>query len=326
MEAGALPVPQDVLRRLVTVVSYPVEFFASTDPVLGPGTSEFFHRKRQAMSARLLNKIHAEINVRRMNLARLLRSYELTSDNIPQLDPDEFDGSPAEIARAVRASWQIPRGPVPDLTVAIEDAGGIVIPCDFETPLVDAISRWVPGLPPLFFINRDMPGDRQRLSLGHELGHMVMHRTPKPEMEAEAYEFAAELLMPESDIRPSLDDLSLERLAALKPFWKVSMAALLRRATTLGKVTERKARTLWMQLGKAGLRQREPAEIDVPQEQATLLREIVALHRAEFGYTTEQLGQLVALNEDELRRVFGIEQTAPERRGRLRILTPAETA
>ena len=51
----------------------------------------------------------------------------------------------------------------------------MVISVDFETPRIDAISRWMPGLPPLFFVNKDIPKDRYRYSLTHELGHVVMH-------------------------------------------------------------------------------------------------------------------------------------------------------
>lgn len=323
IEAGVLPVTTELLEGLARELSYPENFFKQSDPVLGPGTTEFFHRKRQAVSARLLGKIHAQINIRRMNVARLLRSTELTIHNIPQFDLDEFHGAADEIARAVRATWQLARGPIPQLTRTIEDAGGIVVACDFETTLVDAVSRWVPGLPPLFFLNQNMPGDRQRLSLAHELGHIVMHQTPRAEMEDEAYRFAAELLMPAADIRTSLDDLTLERLAALKPFWRVSMAALLKRADDLGRISPRRARTLWMQLGKAGLRVREPSEVAVPVEQGSLISEMLGVHRQEFGYTLEQISDLLALNADEIRDTFGVTWSPVEARSRLRILGAA---
>ena len=92
------------------------------------------------------------MNIRRMQVARLLQGVKMQPDNIPELDPEAFDGKPEEVARAVRAAWNLPRGPVHNLTATIEDAGGIVILTDFGTPLLDAVSRWVPGLPPLFSV------------------------------------------------------------------------------------------------------------------------------------------------------------------------------
>ena len=100
----------------------------------------------------------------------------------------------------------MPNGPVLSMTSSVEDAGGIVVLIDFGTPLVDGVSRWVPGLPPLFFLNQAAPGDRGRMTLAHELGHMVMHHVARAEMEVQAFEFAQEFLMPAKDIRHQLDD------------------------------------------------------------------------------------------------------------------------
>lgn len=319
IEAGLLPVADAVLERLAAVLDYPEEFFSLPEPIYGPGVSEFFHRKRKSMSARLLSRLHAQVNIRRIHVARLLQGVDIDPDRVPELDPDEFPGGVEDVARAVRAAWNLPRGPVENLTRAIEDAGGIVIPTDFGTPLLDAVSRYVPGMPPLFFTNHDSPGDRQRLTLAHELGHMVMHHVPNPDMEREAMQFAAEFLMPERDIRHEFDErLSLDRLVALKLRWRVSMQALLMRAEQLGKVTPRYARYLWMQIGKAGFRTHEPAEADIPREVPTLLAEIVDLYRHTLGYSASDIAELVAVNPHELESGYGVSLTAREARARLK--------
>src|SRR4029078_5474641 len=106
-------------------------------------------------------------------------------------------------------------GTITNVIRMIEDAGGIVIRYPFGSARIDAISRWVPGLPPLFFVNEGLPTDRERITLCHEFGHLVMHDVPNADMESEANQFAAELLMPEREIGPQLDRVSLDRLAAL---------------------------------------------------------------------------------------------------------------
>lgn len=110
---------------------------------------------------------------------------------------------------------------------------------------------------------------------------------------------SAELLMPERDIRSQFGKVSMERLAVMKPYWKVSMAALLMRARDLGKVSPRMERYLWMQMGKAGYRNREPASLDIPKEQPKLLSEIVDFHRNELQYSLAELGRLVHLHPEE---------------------------
>ena len=79
-------------------------------------------------------------------------------------------------------------------------------------------------------LNRNHPADRMRFTLAHELGHIVMHRFPTINMEREADEFAACLLVPTNDIKTyffAARKVDLRLLAALKPEWRVSMASLL---------------------------------------------------------------------------------------------------
>lgn len=324
IEAGLAPTPDDVAARMVEVFRYPTRFFHLRDAILGPGTGEFFHRKRQAATARTLRQLHATLNVRMISIGKLLQAVEIERDDIPRLDPDDW--SPSEIAEAVRAQWQLPSGPIPDLVRVIEDAGGIVVMSDFGTPLVDAVSRYVPGRPRVFFIDSTMPGDRQRLTLAHELGHVVMHQAPHPDMEAQAYEFAAELLMPARLIRPQFDRVSIPKLAAMKPYWKVSMAALLKRAADVGKVSPRMERYLWSQMSKAGYRTREPAELDIAREEPRLLQEILEVHRLELGYGLLELSELMGLVGDEAQATYAINPTKSEVRARLRALPGERTA
>lgn len=303
LEHGLLPISQSELNRLSQVLDYPPHFFSQNEPIYGVGTTELFHRKRQNVGSRLLGKIYAQINIRRIQLKNLLKSVDIDI-NIPRLDIDEYNGSAEDIAALVRAKWLLPRGPVQNLTKAIEDAGGIIMPFDFGTRQIDAISRSIPGLPPLFFVSPRAPGDRLRFTLCHELGHTIMHDIPHPSMEEEADRFAAEFLMSAKDIRSTLHDLSLPKLASLKRHWKVSMAALLQRASHLGTVTPRQARRFWMRMAKEGYRTREPVELDVPLEQPGLLQEIIDVHRDELNYTIRELSHLLALNEHEFRSLY----------------------
>ncbi len=320
MEGGLVPAASDLKDDLARVYHYPPRFFTLRDPILGPGTSEFFHRKRQATPVKALNKLHAELTIRMIHIARLLRAVEIEADTIPRIDPDEVGGTATDVARAAKAHWALPRGPIKSVTETIENAGGIVVVCDMGTPLVDAMSRYVPGLPRVFFVDGSAPADRQRMTLAHELGHAIMHHIPHKAMETEAFQFAAEFLMPTTDIRKHFDRVDVPQLASLKPYWKVSMAALLMRARDLNKVTERKERYLWSQMTSAGFKTREPAELDVAPEQPRLLREIIQVHQDELGYGAAELSELIALYDDEARELYDVKATRQEMRSRLRAI------
>jgi len=310
MESGLLGVSDDMLDRLSNALNYPKDFFCFSDAIYGHGISmigELYYRKRKNVPDKIIDKISARINIRRMHLVRLLRAIEIKNNLFETFNIDEYNGNVEKVAHAVRATWLLPKGPIKNLTKTIEDAGGIVVEFDFETKTIDATSQWVPDLPPLFFINVNAPADRLRFSLAHELGHIVMHKICKPDlelMEKEANYFASEFLMPRADISRSLDDINLTQIANLKPYWKVSMAALLHKAFDLKKITSRQYQYFWMQMGKAGYRTKEPPEFDIPKERPSLLREIVDTYRRKLEYTPKELSLLLGLHEQEVMSIY----------------------
>ena len=138
-----------------------------------------------------------------------------------------------------------------------------------------------------------------------------MHQVPSPEMEDEANAFASALLMPARDIRPHLSGrrLTIQRLAALKPVWRVSMAALLYRAKEIGAITDNQSQYLWRQMSSMGYRRTEPPELDLKVETPTVLPEIVRLHLEELGYGVTDLAQALRSSEEDLRALHPLPGT-----------------
>jgi Zn-dependent peptidase ImmA (M78 family)/DNA-binding XRE family transcriptional regulator len=305
IESGLLGMEDSTLNKMSNVLNYPVSFFMQKRPIYGVGLVEVFHRKRQSVGIKTLDKVYSLIDIRTTEISRLLKGVDLGEVDFPYFNIDDYDGSAGEVARFVRAKWRLPHGPIQNVISVFEHARGIIIPFDFETNTIDAISHWPPGLPPLFFVNKYIPTDRMRFTLCHELGHIVMHqKSPTPDSEKQANAFAAEFLMPERDIKPYLVNLSIEKLASLKPYWKVAMSALLKRAVDLNVISQRHGRTLWMQMSKAGYKAREPMELDVSPESPTLLKEVLKVYIGNMGYNTSELAKMLNLFEIELEDTY----------------------
>ena len=47
----------------------------------------------------------------------------------------------------------------------------MVIETDFSNLDIDGVTMRTSNLPPCIFISKDIPADRQRFTLAHELGH-----------------------------------------------------------------------------------------------------------------------------------------------------------
>jgi Zn-dependent peptidase ImmA (M78 family) len=255
------------------------------------------------MSATILRRVQAKVNIYRFHIVRLLRSTDLDSRNrFRRFDAEEYQGRIEKIAETVRLGWRLHRGPVPSVTRIIEDNGGIVVRFPFGTVKMSGLSEWIPPAPPLFFLNDhpDISADRDRFTLAHELGHIALHNLPNPNMEQEANRFAAEFLMPSAEIRSQMrPPVKLHTVARLKPHWKVSMAALLSRARDLGIITENQFVYQRIQLHEKGYLRREPPELDIPREQPSLLSEVIKAHVQQLGYSHSDVARLVNMEVPE---------------------------
>ncbi len=316
LENGLIGPTEEVLGRVSKALGFPEDFFFQNDRIIGLPMSVRY-RKRASVGQKTIDRLEAELNIRILHLRKLLDAVELEPElPLPRLDVDDYGGDPERIAELVRRTWLVPSGPIRNLVAWVERAGCIVIHCDFAALKVDGFTVQIPDMPPCIFLNRNMPADRQRFSLAHELGHVVMHQVPSPEMEDEADSFASALLMPERDIRPHLSGprLTIQKLAALKPVWRVSMASLLVRAKDIGAITENQSRYLWRQMSSMGYRRAEPAELDFEMETPSILREILRFHFEELGYTVSDLARALCTSEDDLRALYPLMHTHPQLR------------
>lgn len=302
IEGGMLQVSDVLLERMSRALRYPNEFFSQNERVFGFGSTVFYHRRRQGLPLTHLRQLHAEMNIRRFGINRLLRSATIDAPlKFERHQPEEYRGRVEVIARTVRAAWKLPPGPVRNMTAELENAGAVIIRCDFGTRKADAISEWIDPSPPIFFVNAhpDVTGDRLRFSLAHELGHLVMHQYPVPDMEEQADRFAAEFLMPEKEIAPQLTRLTLPKLALLKQQWKVSMGSLIEHAYRIGNISKSQRSRLIIQLRADTHSYREPIDTDIAIEQPRLLDELIQAHISELGYTIPEISALMSELESE---------------------------
>jgi Zn-dependent peptidase ImmA (M78 family) len=303
LEAGTANMDSKTLNAISTVLSFPEVFFYKQGRMSSISTR--FFRKAKTMPRQTLRAILASMDIDRIRIENLLRSMDMKTKDIPefQVDGTKFK-SAASVARAVREFWRIPRGPIENMTKIIEDAGIFIVPIRAGSRLFSGVHVPTEMGTPIIFVNEESPGDRLRFTLAHELGHIIMHPIADDEgtSEGQADEFASEFLLPEEEIRPYLGDLSLEKAAALKMRWRVSMGAIITRSKTLSCINQEKHEELWKKMAKAGYRLSEPHSTDIPKERSTLLKEMIEMHQTVLGYSTDDLKNFLWLDEESLER------------------------
>ncbi len=292
-ELGLAQVSEIHAAALSSALRYEIVFFQQQATIDSLGKSLIFHRKRARVPVKIQRRLKAELNIRKMQVAQLTKSA--TADvfhTFPLIPPEQFNGNAERVARELRHAWNIPQGPIRDLTRIVEANGGIVIVADFGTPLVDGAHLWEHGLPPIFFMNSERPGERERFSLAHELGHAIMHHASiHGEIEDEANAFASELLMPRADIRNDLRSLTIDRAARLKKVWRVSMQALIMKARSLRLISESARTKMFSVLSARGYRINEPWPL--PMEEPSLFGKLVLYHKDELGFSEEQMAKVL---------------------------------
>jgi Zn-dependent peptidase ImmA (M78 family)/transcriptional regulator with XRE-family HTH domain len=288
------------LKKIAGYLECPVSFFYRTDVPLAPGTC-LYHRKQASLPRMTLRALNARVNKSRMHISSLLDGVTVKPAlPFPRMDIADYGHNIPRIAEAVRLAWKLPAGPIRNLIQVIERAGGVVVTMHFDTPKLSAIAH--SESPPMFFINSEIPPDRFRYTLAHEIGHLVMHHVPTPDQEKEADSFAAEFLMPARDIKPELSGMSLQKAAELKPLWRASMSSLVRRAKDLNVISGWQYQRMMMDMGRNHWIKCEP--VDIADEEPTLLQQLLQRHITDLRYSVSDLACLMDIDEAHLRSEF----------------------
>lgn len=298
-ENDAHALSEETIDQLSKILHYPKSFFSQSGEIL-PMTLSY--RKRTNVSAKVISKVEANINIARLNLEALLNTMKFPSGEIPLLDAIKY-GSPQNCAKVLRKLWDLEKGPI-DLLSEILEKNKILLLClDFDTERVDGMFMMVNDKVPVIVTNKQLLGDRQRFTLAYQLGHIVMHLYTSPGFERdlshEANLFAAEFLMPKKDIIKDLEDLSLAKLGQLKKKWGVSMQAILYRASDLQLLSENQKNYLLKQFNQQNIRRREPKELDIKTEQYKRVRDLMTQFRTKQKLTIDKVAAFMHLEADD---------------------------
>ena len=227
---------------------------------------------------------------------------------IVQPDPAHFEMPPdfpaqvesmaevEEAAEHLREVWQIGADPIENLTELLEDhalrVGVIEAPEAFDACAFQAETD---GGEHVIVTRENLPGDRQRFNLAHELAHLILEVSGDLDEEKEkaCHRFAAALLVPaalfQQDVGEERRSISLEELHILKHKYGASMQMLMHRALDLDIISESLYRSFRIEFSRKGWRQDEPGD-DVPPERPSRFR-LMTLRAVEEELITRRRGE-----------------------------------
>ena len=305
LEAGVVGMPEEFYRKLIEKLKFPASFFEQQTTFLD-GCSKMYRAKRSFKSTDR-DYIDAYASFYNKHIAKLLESdlFEINEFMLPDDRVSEFN-TPEDIAMALREYWNVPRGPITNLTQIIESAGIFVIPINLNNPDFDGTFYLNEQKNfALIMINSNVSNDRYRFNLAHELGHLVMHRLPNPNCEKEAQEFASAFFMPKKDISEDVAGITFWDLLPLKEKWKVSMQSIAYRAHNIKKINDSQYLSICKLINYNGYRKNEP-NANIPKEKPNMLKYLVKYYLNDLGYTKKQLCEYLCIESIDYNKMYGL--------------------
>jgi len=235
-------------------------------------------------------------------------------------EPDEITPDEIELAASeCRDLWRIGRTAVPDLALAIEGAGVVLIREETGISQIEGLSAWSDALGrPLVLLSADKDnGYRSRFDLAHELGHLILHRfIPRPterdrhkQLEQQAHRFAGAFLLPaETFANEVRTPVTLDDLLLLKRRWGVSVAAIVMRLRALKILDEEAAQSLFKRRSARWGAKSEPGDGDRPPERPRLLRRTIDLLVEENVMPLDSIPRHIGLAAHDIEMLAGLSE------------------
>jgi len=241
-ERGESMPSSKALIALADALDVPMDYLADSNSIALEAVD--FRRKRLTsrreelkVEARVLNLLEKYLTVE-----EILGLPSVDSD-MPREAPWPVLRDPAEAehaANGLRAHWGLGLDPIPNLVEILEERGIKVLSMKLKNidGLTARVRRESASVASVIVVNREDWGERQRFTLAHELGHMVLDISPKVDDERAAHRFAGAFLIPAETLRAEIgrrrSSVGWSELFDLKRIFGVSVQALTYRCKDLG--------------------------------------------------------------------------------------------
>lgn len=301
----------DILIKLARALHVKVEYFFRA---LNFTLDNIQYRVHADMPERHLDEITAKI------LDQIERRVELES-LFPSSPIHEFSLIPKKVmgyndidvlANQIRKEWILGFEPLPNLIDIFEEHGIKVFEIDNQQySKFDGLSARINNMP-IIVIGNQWSGDRQRFTLAHELGHLVLNGFYHPELDEEECcdRFAGAFLLPNQALITILGEhrnqIEPREFSLLKEEFGISMSMILHRAEDVGIISNALYRQLRSEFHERGWLKIEPGK-QYPKEKTYIFEQMIFRALAEEYIGESKAAELMNISLKNFRSLRAIE-------------------
>lgn len=224
--------------------------------------------KRQRLQGKNLELLKDIIQSKVANYLEVIEMNRIDSDNIKlkKYICNSFEDA-EDAALKFRKDYDLSKNqPISDLINILENIGIIIVQIENQNNRFadfDGLSEKINNIPIIVLLDNITDGARQRFTIAHELGHLVLDiKDSDIDEEKLCNRFASALLMPRgaiiNEFGSSRNNISFFELRAFKMEYKVSMAATVYRLRELNVISEYLFRNINIFFSKNGYKKEEP--------------------------------------------------------------------
>ena len=273
------PTPK-VLRALARALQV-----SPTDLLKRPAVAVEFIAYRKGSGLRKKEQVTVEHTVERL-LEQRLELGELVGEVAPPdlpirgwkvAEPEDAE----KAAEGLRMLWGLGQAPIASMVATLEDHRVHVVAIEAGEKF-DGISAFTldargTARGAAVVTRRGLVGERQRMNLAHELGHLVIEPIGEVDEEKAAFRFGSAFLVPAEalyrEVGLKRNFVQGEELMMLKEKYGISVQALLYRLQVLGIIGPAHYRQWCIAINQKGYRKEEPGAL--PTEEPAWLRRTV---------------------------------------------------
>lgn len=308
-EKGLMMPSSAVLIMLSKALNMKLDYFFRPFTV-AIDTSKFEFRKYSSMGAKKVESVKymvcAEIEkyLEIESLLGISTAFSLDYSNIMV----EGENEAKLLAMRFRDNMNIGSDAIVSAVELLESCGIKIIEIDHDAKFSGTCNK--AGQIPVIVINRNMTSERKRITIFHELGHLLMHCVEGVDDEKMCTIFASEVLIPSdkfiSILGASRHDISLIELQAIQREYGISVDALMAKAAQLNIITQRRYTSYYKKKNAVPLFKEAVDASHYPMEHTNRFERLVYRALASEVISYSKAAALLDLSVDEVRNTLNL--------------------